>query len=106
MPVEAQIVVYWVVTLCSLEGGHRCFEGTNCIHVTSTLKMEQLYSSRMLVSTYKTTWCLSLEHYNLKGQWWIILKQYGFCRIHSRTKKRLIMAFYLHLQPILKTNLN
>lgn len=33
---EIHIVVYWVMTPCTLVGGSRCFRGTQCLHVQGT----------------------------------------------------------------------
>jgi hypothetical protein len=57
MAVKMLIVVFWDITLCSLVGGYQYLRGTYCLHLqsTSTLNMDTVHSSKMLVTTYKTT---------------------------------------------------
>jgi hypothetical protein len=43
-------------------GGYRCFG----VHLTLTLKMEVVFSSETLVSTYDTTRCQKPEDHNLE----------------------------------------
>jgi hypothetical protein len=49
------MVVLWDVMLCRLVGGYQCFWGT--VSSILTVNMEAIFSSKMMVTTYKTTWC-------------------------------------------------
>jgi hypothetical protein len=50
------ILVFSVVMLCGLEGRYQHFGGTYCLHLQPSF-------SKMLVSTFKSTW-----HYNPEDQ--------------------------------------
>jgi hypothetical protein len=50
------IVVFWVVTLCSLGDGYQRFGGVYRLHLQGTIKMEAILSSKpILVTTHKIT---------------------------------------------------
>jgi hypothetical protein len=75
MAVKVQTVVSWVVTQCRLVGVYQNFRGTYCCHLeggstaaaatTTALKMEATCSSKIKVTTKKTTWCHNPEDHNL-----------------------------------------
>jgi hypothetical protein len=49
---EVQVMVFWVVTLCSDVAGYHVFRGSCCLQFN--LKMEAAWSSKSLVSYYIT----------------------------------------------------
>jgi hypothetical protein len=51
------ILLFWVVTLYGLVGRYQRFREIFCLHCpASSLKMETVFFSETLVSTYKSTW--------------------------------------------------
>jgi hypothetical protein len=79
---EDMLIVIWVLMPCSLLGGYQCFGGAYHLHL-STHKMEAISSSKMLITTYKTTWQHNQEDYSshlLLGGWtmwiWAVLLTY------------------------------
>jgi hypothetical protein len=63
MEVKISSVVLWVMMSCSLVCGYQQFGGT--CHL-NTLKMVEIHSSEMLVTTYETRshGVTNLQHYN------------------------------------------
>jgi hypothetical protein len=61
MEVKMSVLFIWVVTLHLLVGRYECFRET--LSASPGLKMETVYFSETLVSTYESMWC-----YNPKEQ--------------------------------------
>jgi hypothetical protein len=57
MVMKMSVVVFWVVTLCSLEGGYHCFNSMFRVALTYMLKMKARDFSEILETTYRTTQC-------------------------------------------------
>jgi hypothetical protein len=55
--------VFWVVRPCRVAGRYQHFRGTHCLN--SILKMETVYSSETVATTYKST-----QHHNPGDQRW------------------------------------
>jgi hypothetical protein len=62
-----QIVMFWILTLHSLVGGHSCVRGTCQCHAENGGSIDPS-SSGMLISTYRTTQCQNREHHNVSSQ--------------------------------------
>jgi hypothetical protein len=85
MVAKVHIVAFWVMASCGLAGGYQHFRGRyytifgadlhdplsfphlyiTCyfpnLYLTYTLKMEAVFSSKVLISTDQTTWCHNSE---------------------------------------------
>jgi hypothetical protein len=75
MTVEMWIVVFCFVALCSLviAGGYQCFGSTYHLH----FRREKISSSKMLVTTNKTTQCHNQEDYSPQYKKHLNMKQMG-----------------------------
>jgi hypothetical protein len=121
------IVVFWVVTPCGLIGGYQRFGGTCHFHfqrrshftsifrveVISTVKMDVIRSSELLVTSYKTTRRHNPEyhsrhlhrHENLKSQYYCF--DHSFWKACSRSFRPWgFWTFHRRLEPNWKTQVS